>query len=103
MTSNTMKPDAVQPETAACLFEDWFDPIESGLRERVRGFIEEMIRSELEAVLARPPLCPTAHRSGARQHASGPARPSARQPHAHPDGDLRVDGDHRATGASCSC
>ncbi len=40
-----------QPETAS-LFEDWFDPIESGLRERVRGFIEEMIRSELDAVLA---------------------------------------------------
>ena len=54
MTSNTTKPDAVQPEAAARLFEDWFDPIESGLRERVRGFIEEMIRSELDAVLARP-------------------------------------------------
>ncbi len=54
MTSNTTKPDAVQPEAAACLFEDWFDPIESGLRERVRGFIEEMIRSELDAALARP-------------------------------------------------
>src|SRR5215218_9185662 len=54
MPSVTTKPDAVQPEAATCLFEDWFDPIESGLRERVRGFIEEMIRSELDAVLARP-------------------------------------------------
>ena len=54
MPSDTTKPDAVQSETAACLFEDWFDPIETGLRERVRGFIEEMIRSELDAVLARP-------------------------------------------------
>ena len=54
MPSDTTKPDAVQPGAAACLFEDWFDPIESGLRERVRGFIEEMIRSELDAVLARP-------------------------------------------------
>ena len=54
MTSDTTKPGAVQPEAAAHLFEDWFDPIESGLRERVRGFIEEMIRAELDAVLARP-------------------------------------------------
>ena len=54
MPSDTTTPDAAQPEAAACLFEDWFDPIESGLRERVRGFIEEMIRSELDAVLARP-------------------------------------------------
>ncbi len=53
MHSPTTPHDPAQPETA-CLFEDWFDPIESGLREKVRDFIEEMIRSELDAVLARP-------------------------------------------------
>jgi putative transposase len=53
MNSPTTPHDPAQPE-AASLFQDWFDPIESGLRERVRGFIEEMIRSELDAVLARP-------------------------------------------------
>ena len=52
MHSPTMPRASAQPVTP--LFEDWFDPIESGLRERVRGFIEEMIRSELDAVLARP-------------------------------------------------
>jgi hypothetical protein len=31
-----------------------FDPIEAGLRERVREIIEEMIRSELDAVLSSP-------------------------------------------------
>ena len=36
------------------LFDDWFDPIESGIRERVRGLIEEMIRGELDAALSRP-------------------------------------------------
>ena len=41
-------------ETAAHLFDNWFDPIESGVRERVRGFIEELIRCELDAALARP-------------------------------------------------
>jgi putative transposase len=36
------------------LFEDWFDPIEKGIRERVRGFIEELIEAELEEALSRP-------------------------------------------------
>jgi putative transposase len=55
MTSTTTKPDAVQPEAeTAYLFDDWFDPIEAGLRDRVRDFIETMIRSELEAALGRP-------------------------------------------------
>ena len=56
MTSTTTKPDAVQPEaeTAVYLFDDWFDPIEAGLRDRVRDFIETMIRIELDAALARP-------------------------------------------------
>jgi hypothetical protein len=42
MTSVTPKADGLQPETetAAHLFDNWFDPIESGIRERVRGFID---------------------------------------------------------------
>ena len=56
MTSTTTKPAAVPPEaeTAVYLFDDWFDPIEAGLRDRVRDFIETMIRTELDAALARP-------------------------------------------------
>jgi putative transposase len=56
MTSPTTKPAAVQPEGtgAAYLFDDWFDPIESGLRYRVRAFIETMLQAELDAALARP-------------------------------------------------
>lgn len=55
MTSTTTKPDTVQCEGEAetFLFDNWFDPIEAGLRERVRGFIEAMIETELDAVLAR--------------------------------------------------
>ena len=37
-------------ETAVYLFDDWFDPIEAGLRDRVRDFI----RTKLDAALARP-------------------------------------------------
>ena len=56
MTSVTTKLEATQPlpETACHLFDDWFDPIEAGIRGRVREFIEEMIRSELDTVLSRP-------------------------------------------------
>jgi putative transposase len=56
MTNTTTKPAANQPkaETAVYLFDDWFDPIEAGLRDRARAFIETMIRGELDAALARP-------------------------------------------------
>src|SRR5213596_3677899 len=56
MTSLTTKFDSSQPaaETASRLFDNWFDPIEAEVRARSRQFIEELIRSELDAVLARP-------------------------------------------------
>ena len=41
-------------ESNSHLFDDWFDPIETGIRDRVRGLIEEMIRGELDAALSRP-------------------------------------------------
>jgi putative transposase len=56
MMSVTTKPELWQPSTegSSQLFDDWFDPIETGIRERVRELIEEMIRSELDCVLSRP-------------------------------------------------
>ena len=56
MMSVTTTTDSAQPatETAVDLFDHWFDPIETGVRDRVREFIEELIRGELDAVLARP-------------------------------------------------
>ena len=56
MTNATMKSDLLQATSTASsqLFDDWFDPIETRIRDQVRGLIEEMIRSELDAVLARP-------------------------------------------------
>ena len=35
-------------ETAVHLFDSWIDPLETEIRGRVRGFIEELIREELE-------------------------------------------------------
>jgi transposase-like protein len=33
--------------------EAWFDPVEAGIRGRIRGFIETMLEEELAAVLGR--------------------------------------------------
>ena len=56
MTSTITKPDSSQPpsDAAVDLFDNWFDPIETAVRDRARQFIEELIRGELDAVLARP-------------------------------------------------
>ena len=57
MTSVTMKPDSpAQTEAAVHLFDNWFDPIEAGLRDRVREFIHAMVEGELDMALSRP-LC----------------------------------------------
>ena len=51
-----MKPDSLRAavEMGVDLFDNWFDPIETEVRARSRQFIEELIRSELNAVLACP-------------------------------------------------
>src|SRR3954449_7111714 len=56
MTKLTTKPDSMQSATemAVDLFDNWFDPIETEGRARAREFIEELIRGELDTVLARP-------------------------------------------------
>src|SRR6516225_7955275 len=56
MASNITKtaPSQGEAQTAPQLFDDWFDPIETAVRDRARAFIEELIRSELDAALARP-------------------------------------------------
>src|SRR5947209_20386862 len=56
MSNNSTKSVALQSEagTAVHLLDDWFDPIEAGLRDRVRALMQAMIESELEAALSRP-------------------------------------------------
>src|SRR3977135_3692147 len=56
MTKATTKPESSQPQsgTAVYLFDSWFDPIEGGLRDRVREFIHAMIEGELDIALSRP-------------------------------------------------
>jgi putative transposase len=56
MTIISTQPDLSQPhtETAVDLFDNWFDPIEAGLRDRVRELIQAMFEGELDEVLSRP-------------------------------------------------
>jgi transposase-like protein len=56
MTTNITKPVCAQPaaEASPQLFDSWFDPIEMGVRDRVREFIEAMVEAELEEALSRP-------------------------------------------------
>jgi len=51
MEENSTKTDA----NGTTLFAGaaWFDPIEAGIRERVRGFIQELLEQELTAALGR--------------------------------------------------
>ena len=55
MTSHSTMPDQPQSETdtAVQLFDNWFDPIEAGLRDRAREFLQAMLEAELDEVLDR--------------------------------------------------
>jgi putative transposase len=52
--------------------EAWFDPIEAGVRDRVRGFIEDLLGEELTAALGRnrherATDAPNGYRNGSRE------------------------------------
>src|SRR3954462_8756630 len=63
-----------QAAQAASLFagEAWFDPIEAGIRERIRGFIEALFEEELTTALGRGRCersigAPRGYRNGTRE------------------------------------
>ncbi len=51
MEEHSTKTDA--DSTALFAGDAWFDPIEAGLRDQVRGFIQELLEQELAAALGR--------------------------------------------------
>jgi transposase-like protein len=65
MTSNSTTPCLPQSEieTAEHLFDNWFDPIEAGLRDRAREFLQAMLEAELDESLARSRYARRAKRS----------------------------------------
>ena len=53
MTMDSTKSAIGSSEAGHFLCDDWFDPLETGVRKRIRGFIEELLEAELDAVLGR--------------------------------------------------
>ena len=53
MTMDSTKSEIGSSEGGHFLFDDWFDPLENGVRTRIRGFIEELLEAELDAALGR--------------------------------------------------
>jgi hypothetical protein len=53
MTTDITAPAAGAAETKGFLGEDWFDPLEAGVRTRIRSFIEELLEAALDAALGR--------------------------------------------------
>ncbi|WP_158801442.1 IS256 family transposase [Acidisoma sp. L85] len=51
MEENSTPTDAI--DTGLFARKAWFDPIEFGIRDRVRGFIQELLEQELTAALGR--------------------------------------------------
>ena len=101
MTSDITKPDSSQPVTGSpvYLFDDWFDPIEAQVRERVRGFIQAMIESELDETLKRPRYERPAQSSEWRdRRLDGRRRSPARASDTVADRHLRTGRNRRAAG-----
>jgi hypothetical protein len=53
MKMDSTKATAESAEGTLFLGDDWFDPLEAGVRTRIRSFIEELLEAELDAALGR--------------------------------------------------
>jgi len=73
MTRNitTTLPPQAEIETTEGLFDNWFDPIEAIVRDRVRGFLQAMLEAELEEALGRSRYCRHAHLPTGAAQAAG--------------------------------
>jgi hypothetical protein len=76
MKTTTTKPAANVAEGDVFLGKNWFDPLEAGVRTRIRGVIEGLLEAELDAALARkryerPSLAETESAAKAAGHRHG--------------------------------
>jgi hypothetical protein len=56
MKKSIMRADFATPaaEASSQIFDSWFEPIESGVRRRMRDFIETIMAEQPDAMLSRP-------------------------------------------------
>src|ERR1700736_838584 len=54
MEKDSTKPSAGVAASALFAGENWFDPLESAVRGRIRGFIEALLEEELAGGVGRP-------------------------------------------------
>jgi hypothetical protein len=94
MTKDTTKAAGVAADIM--LFDNWFDSIEGGVRERVRGFIETMLEEELDGALCRPRY--RRHKANGNEKAATLLVGCRHGHRKRADGHVRKDGDRRATG-----
>src|SRR3954454_19269658 len=85
-------------EAEGLLFDSWFDPIEHGLRAKVRGFIETMSEEELTTALSRPRY---GRRRDGEEAAGGGCGSPAWPPDAAADRHVWADRDRGAARPSC--
>jgi hypothetical protein len=93
-----MKRDTTKPADDATeekLFDNCFDPVETGLRAKVRGFIETMIEEELNTALSRPRYGRRLELTAADNAACADCRPLAWSSDAIADRHIRADPDCR--------
>jgi hypothetical protein len=53
MKTDITNATAQAAEGTLFLGDNWFDPLEAGVRTRIRGFIEELLEAELDTALGR--------------------------------------------------
>jgi putative transposase len=81
MTSHSTTPDLPQSETETVvhLFDNWFDPIEAGFRDRIHELLQAMLEAELDQVLERSRYARRAKRSS--DDSEGPASVTGHRGH----------------------
>jgi putative transposase len=50
---HAMRKNIAIEDEVSLLGADWFDPLEAGVREQIRGFIESMLEEKLAVTLRR--------------------------------------------------
>ena len=79
MTTDSARPGSSSTEGEYLLFDEGFDPLENGVRTRIRSFIENLLEAELDAALGRARY----RRAGAGE--GGPRKGAAGSRHGHRD------------------